>query len=174
MKKPVILPVIIVAVLLCIVQLGLIQYFLTTLVPLGSDIWGYSWADIKQTVVASGGIKLFQISGFIIVSALIVWAFLKLPRKVNISFFYSLLLFALFIIFQKINIAKATSEWKINSEYSNNLSADKSYFFYSESYKHFFPVDDAIHLYADSIIIKNIINSTGKYGNENNINRTRQ
>ena len=166
-KKLVNILFIIVAVLLCIVQLGLIQYFLTTLVPLGSDIWGYSWADIKQTVGASGSIKLFQISGFIIVSALIVWAFLKLPRKVNISFFYSLLLFALFTTFQKLNIAKATSEWEIHNEYSNNLSADKSYFFYSESYKHFFPVHDELHLYADSVINKSIINSTGKYGNEN-------
>jgi cellulose synthase/poly-beta-1,6-N-acetylglucosamine synthase-like glycosyltransferase/phosphoglycerol transferase MdoB-like AlkP superfamily enzyme len=167
-KKLVSISFIVVTIFLCIVQFGLIQYFLTTLVPLGSDIWGYSWADIKQTVGASGGIKLFQILGFIIVSGLVVWAFAKLPRRVNISFHYSLLLFALFITFEKLNIAKAASQWKIDSEYSNNLSADKSYFFYSESFKHFFPAHNDLGFYADSTMNKNITNNTVKYGDENN------
>ena len=37
---------IIISILLCSVQFALIQYFLTTLVPLGSDIWGYSLGQI--------------------------------------------------------------------------------------------------------------------------------
>ena len=144
---------IIVSILLCSVQFALIQYFLTTLVPLGSDVWGYSWADIRQTIGASGGIQLYQIIGFIAISILVIWAFIKLPRKANISFAYSMLLLGIFITLQWLNLAKASNEWKANDEYHNNLSADKSYYFYSESFKHFFPNNNPFY---NDIIYSNV------------------
>src|SRR5207249_11497212 len=107
--------------LLCIVQFALIQYFLTTLVPLGSDVWGYSWEDIKQTVGASVAISLFQIIGFAFIFVLIIVAFIKLSRKVNISFTYSLLLLGVFTALQVLDLAKICSEWGTDNEYSNNL-----------------------------------------------------
>src|SRR5206468_5077974 len=103
---------IIVSILLCSVQFALIQYFLTALVPLGSDIWSYSWIDIKQTIGASGGIQYYQVAGFIAISVLIIWAFIKLPRKVNISFAYSLILICVLITLQLLYLAKTSNEWR--------------------------------------------------------------
>ena len=42
--------------LLLILHLLLINYFSKALVPLGADLYGYSWKDIQQTVGAAGGI----------------------------------------------------------------------------------------------------------------------
>ena len=53
-------------VLQAILQLGLISYFTTALVPLGADLYSYSLADIKQTVGAAGGVNFIQIAGFIL------------------------------------------------------------------------------------------------------------
>src|SRR4029079_4180305 len=72
---------------------------------------------------------------------LLLWAFIKLPRKINLSFASSLFIFAFFIVLQQLNIAKAASQWKLKSDYGDNLSADKSYLFYSKSLIHFFPAD---------------------------------
>ncbi|HQR93480.1 MAG TPA: hypothetical protein PLZ97_09020, partial [Sediminibacterium sp.] len=46
---------------LILMQIFLSQYFLTTLVPLGADVWGYSFAEIKLTVGASGVLNFWTI-----------------------------------------------------------------------------------------------------------------
>lgn len=42
--------------LLLLAQVGLSQYFLTARVPLGADLLGYSWDELRQTVATGGGI----------------------------------------------------------------------------------------------------------------------
>ena len=55
-----------ITVVLIIIHIGLIQYFHSALVPLGADLYIYSWADIKQSVGAAGSINLSAILFFII------------------------------------------------------------------------------------------------------------
>lgn len=47
-------------VLVCM-EFGLMQYYLTAHVPLGSDLWSYSWEDIQLTIKASADISWWQI-----------------------------------------------------------------------------------------------------------------
>ena len=83
---------------LVLIQFSLSKYFLTTLVPLGADLWAYSIADIKQTVSAAG-IQTWVIADMIGLFFLIIASFIYLPSKIKInkkfaiaSLSYSLLL----------------------------------------------------------------------------------
>lgn len=50
---------------LLIIEAALISYYCTALVPLGSDLLGYSFSDIKETISNSGGISIVPILGVI-------------------------------------------------------------------------------------------------------------
>ncbi len=57
----------IVLILLLIIEAMLISYFCTALVPLGSDLLGYSFEDIKMTIANSGGISISMVMGFVVI-----------------------------------------------------------------------------------------------------------
>lgn len=56
-------------VLLSLVGVALAQYFTVTLVPLGADLYGYSWADIRETVGASRGVTAMGLVPFAVFGA---------------------------------------------------------------------------------------------------------
>lgn len=56
-------------------SLGMSNYFSVTLVPLGADLFGYSWDDIVETVTASGGLDVAAVAAI----ALIIAVMLLLP-----------------------------------------------------------------------------------------------
>lgn len=147
----------IIAALLCIIQVSLIQYFQTTLVPLGGDLWGYTMADIKQTIGAAG-IKTSVIIILIISVAAIVFLLVWLPAKIKVSspLSYIILLLALLSLF--FSFASKASGIHMKTEYANSLSLNKSWFFYTESWKHFFPEENDLDIYSDNYI--------GDYGDE--------
>lgn len=150
---------IIIASILCLVQVSLVQYFQTTMVPLGGDLWGYTLADIKQTVGAAG-IKVIVIIGLILVFAAIIFLLRWLPKKIKMSAGISFLLLFIFLFSLFFNLLSKASSIHVSNEYGNNLSIDKSWYFYSESWKHFFPEDNDLDIYADSYI--------GDYGDDTN------
>ena len=55
---------------LLIIEALLITYYCTTLVPLGSDLLGYSYEDMKTTVSNSGGLSLTTLLGILGISGL--------------------------------------------------------------------------------------------------------
>lgn len=57
--------VFVVLLLLLMIEAMLISYFCTALVPLGSDLLGYSFEDIQMTIANSGGISWVLPLGFI-------------------------------------------------------------------------------------------------------------
>jgi cellulose synthase/poly-beta-1,6-N-acetylglucosamine synthase-like glycosyltransferase/phosphoglycerol transferase MdoB-like AlkP superfamily enzyme len=141
---------IVVSVLLLLIQVSLSQYFVTTLVPLGADLWSYSLADIKQTIGASGGIKTSMIVGFIVLLLLVLGSLIFLPKRLKIkgpvvSVFLLLLLVSAFT-----KAPAVLNEWMPGQEYSNNLSVNKSRYFFDASYKHFFPAKEELDIYADN------------------------
>ncbi|QLG47014.1 sulfatase-like hydrolase/transferase [Costertonia aggregata] len=89
-------------VLLLIVEAMLISYYCTTLVPLGSDLLGYSYADIKTTISNSGGLQtsIYLVIGVVIITVLF-YTFYKVTSKVyhRISKMYpfTIILFSLFV-----------------------------------------------------------------------------
>ena len=138
------------SITLVLIQVALSQYFLTTSSLLGADIWGYSWNDIKLTVGAAGAVSIPLIIVFLLVLLFILFLLIYLPRKIKLNGFFTLLFFIAFGSSFLLNIQSATDKWLPGQEYSNNLSLNKSYFFYKASLQHFFPSAVNKDMYNDT------------------------
>lgn len=143
---------IVLSILLLLIQVSLSQYFISTLVPLGSDLWGYSIADIKQTVGASGGLPILLMIAIIVLVALSVSAFIWLPRKAKPTAFKSFVFVLIIGIIFLTPFSNLITKWMPGQEFSNNLSINKSHYFFSASLKHFIPTSDEIDIYADNYL----------------------
>jgi lipoteichoic acid synthase len=79
-----------------VVYTALVSYFVTTQVPLSSDFWGYSMADIETTVSSSAGLSIQSSFPFIIVIGLLLFYYLKaqeiLLKKWALITFYAVAL----------------------------------------------------------------------------------
>lgn len=140
----------IIGTLIVLFQLFLSQYFLTALVPLGADLWGYSWAEIKQTVGASG---VFNFVNTILLIGLItgiVWVIYKLPKKVNFTRLVAgILVASMAIVFMAKNPIRQKNR-AMSTEYDQNLSLNKTYYLYVKSINHFFPKKINTNIYDDA------------------------
>jgi phosphoglycerol transferase MdoB-like AlkP superfamily enzyme len=139
-------------VLMAIIQLSLVSYFTTSLVPLGADLYGYSIEDIKQTVGASGGISFIEIIGIILVLGAVISGLWLLAPRIKVKKYLAFAL--LFISFLSVVIGAQAMVGQANfkSDFSNNLVVNKSDHFWMASYKHFFPGSDDVDIYADNYI----------------------
>ncbi len=140
---------IIFAVLLLLIQVSLSQYFITTLVPLGADLWVYSWADIKQTVGASGGIRPGMAIGLVTFISLIIAMFIFLPRRLQVNGGLAVVLLLCLVTAGIRDVVSVSNSMMPGQEYSNNLSINKAYFFLSSSYQYFFLLGDENDIYSD-------------------------
>jgi uncharacterized sulfatase len=68
---------------LTLLHLSLMQYFMTSLVPLGADLYSYSLDDIKQTVGAAG-VPVLGMIGMIVIIGLQFLLFRTLTQKAPI------------------------------------------------------------------------------------------
>ena len=88
-------------VLLLLIELILIGYYTITYVPLGSDILGYNYTDIKDTVLKSGGITMYPFLILVIISA-IFYGFFKLTgtfyHHISKMFPFTIMLLSLFLM----------------------------------------------------------------------------
>ena len=134
---------------LILLQIFLSQYFLTTLVPLGADIWGYSIAEIKLTVGAAGVLNFWTIALMTGVIAFLVWALKKIPNqlKVHINLAWLLLLSCFIVMLSNKPIRGRIRP--IALEYNHNLSVNKPQYFYASSINYFFPKQHFITIYDD-------------------------
>jgi cellulose synthase/poly-beta-1,6-N-acetylglucosamine synthase-like glycosyltransferase/phosphoglycerol transferase MdoB-like AlkP superfamily enzyme len=137
-------------VLFILVQVMLSQYYVSTLVPLGADLWSYSWADIKQTVGAAGGITPAIIVGVIVLFSLALSAFLYLPKRLQPNGALATILLLAMITAGIRDVVKVTGKMRPGTEYSNNLSLNKSQFFYQSSFQYFFPSSDDADIYSNT------------------------
>jgi peptidoglycan-N-acetylglucosamine deacetylase len=141
----------IVAILMLLIQLSLSKYFVTTLVPLGADLWGYSWIDIKTTVGAAGALGIGSVLLFIIWIAAIYFTFKYLKPKIRITDPIAILTFIGCLIILIFTSAALNEKWLPGQdEHSNNLSLNKSWYFYKHSQKEFFPDNDEQSIYSDN------------------------
>jgi cellulose synthase/poly-beta-1,6-N-acetylglucosamine synthase-like glycosyltransferase len=141
---------IVLGALLLLIQIGLSQYFIATLVPLGADLWSYSWADIVQTVGAAGGVNLVTIALLLGWILLVAFCLALIPRKLvpndGIAVFFILVLSTAAIR----NVTKITDKMSPGPEYSNNLALNKSYYFLQASWLHFFPGEQEYDIYQNN------------------------
>lgn len=87
-------------ILVLLIEGMLISYYCTALVPLGSDLLGYSFADIRETISNSGGISILPIVGALVMIALFFGLY-KLTSKyyhyIGRMYPFTIILFSLFI-----------------------------------------------------------------------------
>ena len=90
-----------VLVILLIIEAMLISYYCTALVPLGSDLLGYSFADIKTTIANSGGMSISILIGVLVIVGMF-FGFYKISSKhyhyINKMYPFTIILFSLFIM----------------------------------------------------------------------------
>ncbi|MEO8821458.1 MAG: glycosyltransferase, partial [Ginsengibacter sp.] len=126
------------SVLLIMIHAALAEYFLQTLVPLGADLFGYSIADIKQTVGAAGVSMIFVFIATILL-AFVLFLFLYLPKKIKLKSAIAFPIIGLLILGAFGSVATVTNKWKPGPEFSNSMALNKSFFFYNNCYQSFFP-----------------------------------
>jgi peptidoglycan-N-acetylglucosamine deacetylase len=131
------------SLLLIAVHAMLAEYFLETLNPLGADLLKYSLADIKQTVGAAG-ISMSFICSTVLMLGFIVALFIMIPKKLKFSTGFSYTMIGLYAITGIVSIASITNSWKPGQEFSNNISLNKSYFFYSSCYRFLHGVNEDV------------------------------
>lgn len=139
-------------VLLFLIQAGLMLYFNTSLVLLGADLYNYSIKDIEQTLGASGGVSVISISILVILILTVISALYFLPKKIKIKKTPALALPILSILFLFIGVKKLIAVPSFKSDFENNLILNKSDYFISASYEHFFSTKFEVDIYADSYI----------------------
>ena len=147
------------AILLSVIQLALSNYFVTTLVPLGADLWSYSLADIQQTLGAAG-IKAGVIIGFIIAIGLFILLFSRFSQRLKTTRVFAIVLVLLMLVAQLFQLSAGAAKLSVGSEQSNNLSVSKSDFFYRQTLARLLPEEPDLDIYADSYI-----NDFGDSGN---------
>lgn len=139
-----------VALILLVIQLLLSTYFINTLVPLGGDLWSYSITDIKQTLGAAGGIKWPVIVCLILTILLIIASFAWLTRRLKPNGWIAFFFFIIILMAGFTNGYELVNKWMPGQEYSNNLSINKSWYFYDSSWKYFFPQQEDTDIYSDN------------------------
>ncbi len=138
--------------LLSILQLLLISYFNTSLVPLGADLFGYSIADIKQTIGASSGLNLLTIISILVLVFICGSVLILLPKRIKVALTFALAIPLISMIAYLTNAYKYTTLVTLQNEYDNNLSINKADYFLSSSINYFLPSNIETDIYADSYI----------------------
>ena len=139
-------------VLFLIVQLLLLSYFNTAMVMLGADLFSYSIQEIEQTVGASGGISLISVISFISLIIMVILVLRYVPKKLNFHLYPALLIPLLSLLFLVFGVSKMLGSVNLNSDFANSLITNKSDYFYSASYSHYFPEVFETDIYSDSYI----------------------
>jgi uncharacterized sulfatase len=114
----------------------LIKYFATALVPLGSDLFGYSLKDIAATV--QGGVTIDAISIILfIMPVAILWtalAFLNARTSIKPAYAFIILGAGAAMTFTVSAVPARTS---FETELSYNLALNKAAYFAADSYAYF-------------------------------------
>lgn len=130
-----------VCTLLAIVgELALLQYFAVTFTPLGSDLFGYSWNDIKLTLSSSGGFSLFTIVPFMVFGALVLGVIVvasrtKIPRIATVVY-YVLMILSLALAG---NVLPRPGDFKLESEF--NVASNKLGYFAAKTFTYLLSTD---------------------------------
>ncbi len=133
-------------------QLLLLSYFNTAMVMLGADLFGYSIQEIEQTVGASGGISLISVISFISLILLVILVLRYVPKKLRLHLYPSLLIPLLSFLFLVFGVSKMLGGINLKSDFANSLVTNKSGYFYTATYSHYFPEVYETDIYSDSYI----------------------
>ena len=147
---------IVLSIIIALGHLMLIKYFSVALNPLGSDVFQYSMAEIKLTV--GSAVNLTMILTLCCMLAIFVLAFIFFPRFIKVTkavavTFLVLSLAGIVLSFNKVSLSP-----KFGSEYNNNLTLNKSIYFYNAVWQYYFPqperdiFDEISEKFADNLV----------------------
>jgi phosphoglycerol transferase MdoB-like AlkP superfamily enzyme len=136
-----------------IIHVLLANYFNTALIPLGADLYGYSLADIQETLNASGGINLRAIIILLVILVLLIYIFFFGVKKITFSRYTAIIIPILSFALIFSNLFSISKELKLDSDFSNSLAFNKSEFFYKASFNHFFPSNEDLDMDYKEIIV---------------------
>lgn len=131
---------------------ALLQYFNSTTVLLGADLYGYSIQDIKQTVGASGGLNWKAIALIFLLIAGLVLAFYFPGKKIKPGIRKASIAVAIIALLGITAYAINTPKPSFKKEYDSNLAENKLDYFLRASWQHFFPKPFEIDIYSDAYI----------------------
>ncbi|HEY3388325.1 MAG TPA: sulfatase-like hydrolase/transferase, partial [Prolixibacteraceae bacterium] len=122
-------------------ELALIQYFATTSLLLGTDLFGYTFDEVIKIVSASGGFSIVSLIPVVVCIALIIYL-LRISDKIKFPGFIAFLF--VFLIFTSLLFRNYTKPeaGKYNSELTYDLVANKAYYLFLSTYSFYHP-DDA-------------------------------
>ena len=124
--------------LLLLIQIGLIQYSVIAMVPLGADFFNYSAADMKQTVGAAGGISFSMILTFILFLCAYVFMLYKFRKQNNMQPKIAAAFPLLSIVFVFSSFSSSNTYLSLKKEYSRNLALNNPIFSLSNLINIFF------------------------------------
>ena len=138
-------------VLFFICNLQFIYYYKTSLVLLGSDLFGYSLSDITQTVGASGVLAAGTIILFLVFLAAVVSALIFLRHRIKLNFTFSaiLVLVGLLVFFLGGLLSLKPS---YRQDFANNLITNKSQHFYNAALDYYSQNTYKPDIYADNYL----------------------
>ncbi|SDR66577.1 LTA synthase family protein [Christiangramia echinicola] len=139
-------------VLFFLIQLSLVFYYNTTLLLLGSDIFGYSLEEITQTVGASGSLSFTPFLILLLFISILIFALVFLPKKIIIKREIGIVLPVTSLLFIGLGISDRLQMANMKSEFESNLIRNKFQHFYTAAYGHFNPELYEVDIYAESYL----------------------
>ncbi|RZJ79104.1 MAG: LTA synthase family protein [Flavobacterium sp.] len=128
----------------------LLKYFFTALVPLGSDFYGYSYNDIKQTVSAGLSIDFLSVIIFIL-PFVFLWVGLKVANKIKpFDYRIGLIVLSACTFLFWFNVSSLPSQSAFKKDYDYNVAINKQAFFFESSYAYFFDDEPNVDIYASN------------------------
>ena len=135
-----------------VIQLMLVFYFNTTLLMLGSDIFGYSLEEISQTVGASGSISIIPILISVAFLAALISGYNILSPRLKIHPYLAWALPVISFFFLVSGLYASAGISALSSDFERNLVKNKSKYFYLAAYSHFNPDIYEPDIYAESYL----------------------
>ncbi|MEO2064297.1 MAG: sulfatase-like hydrolase/transferase [Christiangramia sp.] len=133
------------------IHLLLIYYYNTTLVMLGGDIFGYSLAEITQTVGASGTLAVVPVMIFLVFISLVIAGILFIRKRIFFPPVIGLLVPVLSAAYIFVGWDENVQP-KLETDFETKLAENKSEHFYNAAYRHFEPELYETDIYAESYV----------------------
>ncbi|MCX6351312.1 MAG: LTA synthase family protein, partial [Bacteroidetes bacterium] len=138
-----------VSVILTLVYLGLVGYFVKALLPLGSDIFGYSITEIQHILNTSGGVTVMSVLPLVIFVALLIFMMIRSTYiRTRRPLVYTFTLVILISVFFSDLASPKAKDFK--NDFAYYVAVNKLQFFTSKSYDYVFNDEgDADGLYDE-------------------------
>ena len=116
------------------------------------QLYSYSIEDIKQTLGASGGVSLMSVSIFVVLISIVIAALFTLCHRIKLTRFQAISLPVLALLFLVLEVKELIGKPGLKSDFESNLVQNKSDYFFSATYAHFFPEQFEVDIYDDNYI----------------------